>query len=227
MTTTDATPGTPPHPIRLSDLTDRQAVEDAPVEFDRLGRDALLDRYGFGEAREYYLVTDDGRYDSKAVFAVAWGNQHGQALRPADFSGGVHGAAARLSELGNAIEGIDSQTGRTRYSTLNDALSDFRIPLENHPMVREFVAERDYEQFYIPPSRSYVGMVSRGGGRADFLHSGYIWYRTPDGRSQGLELPVNKLRDAGSSRRSRRDAEPQHCATCGMELPLSGTCDNC
>lgn len=227
MTPQDSLPAGSGDSLRLSDLTDRRAVEDAIAEFDRLGRDAFLDRHGFGEAREYYLVTDDGRYDSKAIFAVAWRNQHDEVLTPADFSGGAQGAAGRLAELGYTIEGIDTGVGRTTYTTLNEALSDFRIPLENHPMVREFVAERDYLKFYIPPSRTYVGMVPRGGGRPDFLHSGYIWYRTSNGRSQGLELPVNKLRDSGYSRRSRREAEAQHCPTCGMALPLSGTCDFC
>lgn len=227
MSPNDPIPTTQRDSIRLSDLTDRQAVEDAIAEFDRTGRDAFLDRHGFGEAREYYLVTDYGRYDSKAIFAVAWRNQHDQVLTPADFSGGVNGAAGRLAELGYAIEGIDTNGGRTTYATLAEALADFQIPLENLPMVHEFVADRDYAEFYIPPSRPYIGMVPRGGGRPDFLHYGYVWYRTPEGRGRGLELPVNKLRDGGSSRHSRREAEERHCPTCGMALPMSGICDFC
>jgi hypothetical protein len=227
MTPQDLSPSGSGESIRLSELTDRQAVEDAIAEFDRLGRDGFLYRHGFGEAREYYLVTEDGRYDSKAIFAAAWRNQHDEVLTPADFSGGAQGAAGRLAELGYTIEGIDTGIGRTTYATLNEALSDFQIPLENHAIIRDFVAERDYVSFYIPPSRPYIGMIPRRGGRPDFLHSGYIWYRTPNGRSKGLELPVNKLRDGRSSRQTRREAQTRHCPTCGMALPLSGTCDFC
>lgn len=52
--------------ISYADLSDRAAVEWAMTEFDRLGRAAFLKKYGYGEAREYFLVTDTGRYDSKA-----------------------------------------------------------------------------------------------------------------------------------------------------------------
>ncbi|MGW4929689.1 DUF262 domain-containing protein [Agromyces sp. NPDC004153] len=96
-----------PRGLRLADLTDLDAVDAAIGEFDRIGREAFLACYGFGEAREYFLVTETGRYDSKAIFAAAWKNQHGEALKPADFSGGIYGAAQRLADLGYVIDGID------------------------------------------------------------------------------------------------------------------------
>ncbi|WP_395245519.1 hypothetical protein ACGGZK_06820 [Agromyces sp. MMS24-K17] len=98
--------------IRYAELTDRGAVDEAIAEFDRLGRDGFLHRHGFGEAREYFLVTDTGRYDSKAIFAAAWLNQFGRALTPDDFSGGVSGAAGHLERLGYTIEVIDTTAAR-------------------------------------------------------------------------------------------------------------------
>lgn len=91
-----------------SDLTDRRAVDVALAEFDKVGREAFLHRYGFGRARDYFLVTDTGRYDSKAIFGVAYGVQHGSPLDPAEFSGGRDGAAGRLAELGYSITGINT-----------------------------------------------------------------------------------------------------------------------
>lgn len=88
-------------------LTDRAAVHRAIEEFDRLGRDAFLHKYGFGGARDYFLVTDTGSYDSKALFGVAFGMQHGTPLSSDEFSGGRNGAAGRLAELGFAITGIN------------------------------------------------------------------------------------------------------------------------
>jgi hypothetical protein len=51
----------------LSDLTDRSAVLQAIAEYDQLGRESFLARYGFGPARSYFLLHNGKRYDSKAI----------------------------------------------------------------------------------------------------------------------------------------------------------------
>lgn len=86
--------------VSYADLTDPNAVEAALDEFDRLGRSTFLDKYGYGEARDYFLVTDRGRYDSKAIFAAAYEAQHGVAVANDEISGGKSSAARRLQELG-------------------------------------------------------------------------------------------------------------------------------
>ncbi|QKJ18573.1 hypothetical protein [Microbacterium hominis] len=91
---------------RYSALTDRSAVHQALEEFDRIGRDEFLHKYGFGPARQYMLTTEHGSYDSKAIFGVAYGYQHGTALTSDEFSGGRMGAAGRLAELGFTVTGI-------------------------------------------------------------------------------------------------------------------------
>jgi len=53
-----------------------EAVVQAMAEFDELGREAFLEKYGFGEAREFFLVHEGRRYDSKAILGAA----HGYAL---------------------------------------------------------------------------------------------------------------------------------------------------
>jgi hypothetical protein len=68
----------------LSDLTSRQAVLDAIAEFDRLGREAFLEKSGYGPARRCFLEYDGRLYGSKAIVGVAYGYQyhdHG-SLRP-------------------------------------------------------------------------------------------------------------------------------------------------
>ena len=42
--------------MALADLNDQQAVRDALDEFDSMGREAFLAKYGFGEARDYFVV---------------------------------------------------------------------------------------------------------------------------------------------------------------------------
>ena len=93
--------------MALGDLTSRQAVLDAVAEFDRLGRDAFLGKYGFGKARDYFLVVDGRRYDSKAIVGAAHGFQFPNQgpLTAADFSGGENTVARRLGELDFDVTG--------------------------------------------------------------------------------------------------------------------------
>ena len=79
----------------------REAVLKAVAEFDTLGRDAFLEHYGFGRAREYLLVIDVREYDSKAIWGAA--HQYGESGRPLrseEFSGGQAAAAGELQKLG-------------------------------------------------------------------------------------------------------------------------------
>jgi hypothetical protein len=44
-------------------LTDSKAVLSALHEFDTIGRDAFLAKYGFGPAKSYFVEYDGRRYD--------------------------------------------------------------------------------------------------------------------------------------------------------------------
>lgn len=88
--------------MALERLDDRSAVLAAVDEFDRLGRAAFLEKYGFKDAREYFLQIGGKLYDSKAIAGVAYGKQypaHGP-LKAADFSGGAATVRHRLEALG-------------------------------------------------------------------------------------------------------------------------------
>ena len=87
---------------RLADLTSRQAVLSALAEFDRLGRDAFLKKFGFARARNYFLSHHGKTYDSKAIVGVAYGYEHPAEgpLKAEDFSGGEATVKAVLERLG-------------------------------------------------------------------------------------------------------------------------------
>lgn len=90
-----------------ADIT-REGVLNAMEEFDAVGREAFLEGYGFNGAREYFLVHDGRRYDSKAIAAVAhkWApDSDGQALTALELSGGRTDAAKRLRDLGFVVTG--------------------------------------------------------------------------------------------------------------------------
>ena len=91
--------------MSLRDLTDPAAVVDAVREFDRLGRDAFLEKYGFSPAREYVLVHNGGAYDSKAIVGAAHGIQRPD-LGPLDhteFNGGEQ-TTSKLRSLGFTVQ---------------------------------------------------------------------------------------------------------------------------
>lgn len=215
----------------IAPLTDRQAVEDALEEFDRIGRASFLEKYGFGEAKEYVLVTESGTYDSKAVFAAAYEREHGIRLTNKEFSGGKQGAAKWLNELGYVIEGLDSKAGRLTFDSFEAAFDAFHLPVENISKAREFVSGKDFVTFYLPPSRTYIAMIARGHERPSaWVNKGFVWSNNDDGTSERIVLPYNKVGTGRSSRQRRREDAARHeCpnADCRMLLPASGICDNC
>src|SRR5688572_17450584 len=92
--------------MALRDLT-RESVLAAVQEYDTLGRDVFLRQYGFGQARDYFLVLNGRQYDSKAIAGAA----HAFAvpsvgpLRPSEFSGGEVTVARMLERLGFLVSG--------------------------------------------------------------------------------------------------------------------------
>ena len=88
--------------MAFADIDSRQAILDAVAEFDRMGRAAFLDKYGYGVAKRYYLEIDDQLYDSKAIVGVAHKYQFPSEgpLTPAEFSGGESTVQRKLEDLG-------------------------------------------------------------------------------------------------------------------------------
>ncbi|WP_235333904.1 DUF3883 domain-containing protein [Aquabacterium sp. NJ1] len=97
--------------VALNKLS-RWAVEAAMDEFVRVGREAFLQKYHFGPAREFFVIHPSTGLpcDSKAVVGAAYGLQfteHGP-LRPQDFSGGQATVVKVLKGLG--FELSDAET---------------------------------------------------------------------------------------------------------------------
>lgn len=89
--------------MALSDLTDPAAVRKALREYDQLGRDRFLQRYGFKPARTYFVLHEGRAYTSKAVAAAAHGFQHGRPMTWDEFSGGEDTVAAQFERLGFGV----------------------------------------------------------------------------------------------------------------------------
>lgn len=99
-------------PMSLKDLNDPKAVLEAIAEYDQLGQEVFLKRYGFGKARTFALIHGGRSYDSKAIVGAAHGYQFGTPLSSKQFSGGLATVVPKLEELGFTVVALalDEQT---------------------------------------------------------------------------------------------------------------------
>jgi hypothetical protein len=102
--------------MSLSDLTDREAVLKAIEEFDRLGQESFLNKYGFGLSKGYWLAYQSRQYDSKAIAGAAHGFQYPDRgpLKADQFSGGETTVKRKLEALGFTVR---KTTGRPAAPT--------------------------------------------------------------------------------------------------------------
>src|SRR6516162_9609240 len=93
----------------LGELTKRDAVLEAMQEYDEIGQDAFLKKYGYSPARRYRLVHNGKSYDSKAIVGVAFGRQFPERgpLLYTEFSGGEATIVPLLEKLGFVVQETD------------------------------------------------------------------------------------------------------------------------
>jgi len=110
--------------MSLEKLTDTEAVREAITEFNSMGREAFLQKYGFGQARAHFLRINGKYYDSKAICGAAFGFQYPDQgpLRNEEFSGGDATVKRRLNELGFAV----TDSPPNELSELVDRLSGIK-----------------------------------------------------------------------------------------------------
>ena len=107
----------------------RHEILQAVAEYDRLGQDRFLEKYGFGAARSYLLVVDGKTYDSKAIVGAAHGFLPGQEPLPAaDFSGGAATVGRLLNGLGFEVTQAVSGLTVGELVELLSALRPYRSP---------------------------------------------------------------------------------------------------
>lgn len=93
----------------LEELTSRDAVLEAIAEFDRLGRDAFLAKYGYGGAKRYRIVHDGEDYDLKAIAGAAYGFQFPERgpLARGTFGSGQRSTVPKLASLGFEVRAAE------------------------------------------------------------------------------------------------------------------------
>lgn len=169
--------------MSFSELNEGDAVRRAVEEFDSLGREAFLERYGFGRSKEYFLDWNGKLYDSKAIVGVAHKYQFPEqgALTPGDFSAGEITVKRKLESLGFFVQVKHSPTiepgkilsnselsrafhcstqGGMRKSTRINAL----IIISNH-------VESVYEDRWERDTFYYTGMGLKGDQSLSFMQN--------------------------------------------------------
>ena len=178
--------------MTISELTSTSAVTRALDEFDALGRDAFLDKYGFGPAREYFVRRGNRLYDSKAIVGAAFGHQfpHSGPLRPSEFSGGEATVQKKLEELGFEVVVVRHAGPGAPVATDNTAARADNVA--NAAELERAFHQRMIEIYQAAKAIGYnatrfLGMVSEHGGletaqillRANTVSDGYtaLWER--------------------------------------------------
>lgn len=109
--------GNRPNWSAIRDLTDRDAVLAAMREFDEIGRDAFLEKYGFGRSQKYRIRHNGRLYDVKAVLAAAYARQFPdrEPLTSENSTSGLRTTVPKAHELGFEVDGaVDGQTAPER-----------------------------------------------------------------------------------------------------------------
>jgi len=92
--------------MALADIT-KSAVELALAEYDELGRDEFLQRYGFSDAKQYWLIYNGQAYPSKAIAGVAHKYVADNQILPSpSFSGGEETVVKKLRQLGFEVKAV-------------------------------------------------------------------------------------------------------------------------
>lgn len=106
--------------MSLAILTSPEAVQAAISEFDKLGRDRFLQKYGYGNGEVLLRLQDGKTYDAEAILAAAVGYQHPSRgpLRASEFVSTRNAIGDKLDELGFHV--IDPYTDEAPTITQAD-----------------------------------------------------------------------------------------------------------
>jgi len=111
--------------VKWSALQDRTPALKAIAEFDELGRDAFLQKYGFGRSTHLFVRHDGRRYDIKALAGATHGYADPAAgpLTNNAFSSGKP-LVDLFRRLGFEVESTSDRSMLDHARTLRDALQE-------------------------------------------------------------------------------------------------------
>ena len=152
-----------PNAVPLRDVT-QGAVERTLAEFDELGRDPFLEKYGYGDAKTWFVERDGKRYEAKAILGVAAG------LRNDDWKGAEAIYRTKLEPLGFAIvanpdlEDTGEPSGRRAWLfQANPVYYDLERALRELPAIEWTVRNGTFGEVHLG-DRAYMWRSGSNGG---------------------------------------------------------------
>ncbi|WNM23641.1 hypothetical protein [Demequina capsici] len=124
---------------------------------------------------------------------------------------------------------------RTYFSTIEDAIADWRPPLDNITAIRDAVRILDYEHVYIPASRGFIALEAAGGaGEVGYVMPDFVSLQPLDGERTVVPLPVKGTPEPPVAKKRPKpkkihavDVVHDLCPTCFTALPATGICAYC
>lgn len=173
----------------------REAVLEAVEEFDRLGRDAFLDKYGYGRAISYELRVNGRSYDPKAIAGVAYGFDHPDQgpLRHDQFSGGKELQRA-YRDTGFTV----AQREAPAVGSIQVALTDF---MRSYPEARR-------GEFSGTPARRQLESAAEALRSQDSVGSRSLSVSASIGQGNWAEIPWIALLDPRETDSTQRGIYP-------------------
>jgi hypothetical protein len=103
--------------MSISEIKNRKSILEAIKEYDILGEEGFLSKYGFGKSRRYFLKYNNRLYDSKAIVGVAYGIEFPTEgfLKPEEFSGGFNTVQKLLEQLGFEVVVFSLSNSKSQY----------------------------------------------------------------------------------------------------------------
>ena len=169
--------------MSLDLLTDPAAVHATLDEYDQIGGEAFLARYGYGRSRSYFVVRDGRMYESKAIAGVAVGKQHPERgpLAFDEFSGGEATVQKKLEALGfkvwrsDAVQNFRSTEALEliRKSWGPESRGGKHIAVWTTPFGRELALqlEQDSVRLWVEQEPPIEGVSASRYGAAEERHS--------------------------------------------------------
>ena len=115
-------------------------------------------------------------------------------------------------------EGVAAR--RRHYQDLERAMADYGCPVGSRPIIRDIIADLEFDEIWTVQSGSYIAL-GRGGRAVAWIGKTYVDFK--DGAFVQLPGFVDK-------NRTTQAGEPRYgllCPSCQQQMPLTGICDTC
>ena len=167
--------------MSLSELTDPNAILTAVREYDAIGQEAFLAKYGYGPARRYQLEYAGRRYDSKAIVGAAYGYQFPDRgpLAASEFAGGEATVRPLLERLGFTVVELDA--------------AGFGITAQDIQLIRNGRSKSKFAELDDDERAAYTGKYKGITGTEPFA---CVTVDTPAGEPAGsfaMDIPHNTV----------------------------------